>query len=338
MILKDLKIFSQNIWKNNFLINTVLEVNQNFDIIFIQEPSWTTLRTIPSSMNSEGISLLDVPNHPNWLIFARKPCLTNDSPRVIIYINVRLSSLCFSLHKDIINHRDILLASFFNNSIMYWIMNIYSDSLHSTLKYLKDTEVNIPNLLIMTGDFNIRDSIWDLSFPHHSAISDNLMTITDSFNLDLLFSTYCVPTRYLDTAGELNSVIDLIFLRSGSTELNNHSVHSDWHLFLNYAPLTISIAIDEEDINSFRYSIAKNSEEEVSFIKEVKHTMKSVDISDISDPIKLEETINFLALKIEYGWRMNSKQVNITKHFKIWWNEECRCALNKYRITRNLEN
>jgi len=38
MILKNLKVFSQNIQKNNFLINTVLEVNQDFDIIFIQEP------------------------------------------------------------------------------------------------------------------------------------------------------------------------------------------------------------------------------------------------------------------------------------------------------------
>ena len=38
-------------------------------------------------------------------------------------------------------------------------MNIYSDSFHSALKYLKDTEVNINNLLIITGDFNIRDSL-----------------------------------------------------------------------------------------------------------------------------------------------------------------------------------
>ena len=64
-------------------------------------------------------------------------------------------------------------------------MNVYSDSSHFTLKYLKDTEVNILNLLIMTGDFNIRDSIWDSSFPHHSTISDDLMIITDLFNLDL---------------------------------------------------------------------------------------------------------------------------------------------------------
>jgi len=36
-------------------------------------------------------------------------------------------------------------------------MNIYSDTSHSALKYLKDTEVNINNLLIITGNFNIRD-------------------------------------------------------------------------------------------------------------------------------------------------------------------------------------
>ena len=91
-------------------------------------------------------------------------------------------------------------------------MNVYSDSSYSTLKYLKDTEVNILNLLIMTGDFNIRDSIWDSFFPHHSAFSDNLMIIADLFNLELLVSTYYVSTRYLDMVDELNSVIDLIFL------------------------------------------------------------------------------------------------------------------------------
>ena len=80
------------------------------------------------------------------------------------------------------------------------------------LKYLKDTEVNINNILVMTGDFNIRDSVWDISFPHHSSISDNLLVIADSLNLALSTPTNPCPTRYSDTAGEANSVVDLMFL------------------------------------------------------------------------------------------------------------------------------
>ena len=98
-------------------------------------------------------------HHSNWITFTRFPLDRLDSPRVISYINIRLSSLRFLLHKDIINHRDISLISFFNSNICYYIMNVYSDSSHTALKYLKNTEVNIENVLLMTGDFNIRDSL-----------------------------------------------------------------------------------------------------------------------------------------------------------------------------------
>ena len=37
MIFKDLKIFSQNIQKNSLIVNTILETQLQFDIIFIQE-------------------------------------------------------------------------------------------------------------------------------------------------------------------------------------------------------------------------------------------------------------------------------------------------------------
>ena len=58
----------------------------------------------------------------------------------MLYINIRLTQFCFSLQKDIFNHRDISCISFFNNGSIYFLINIYSSSSQIALKYLKDTE------------------------------------------------------------------------------------------------------------------------------------------------------------------------------------------------------
>ena len=158
MIIKNIKIFSQNVQKNNLIINTILETCFEFNVVFIQEPFWSTIHAILSSKSRDGKELVGVPNHPNWLVFANSSLNIHDYPRVITYVNIRLSSFWFSLHKDILNHRDILLIFFFINNNIFFLINIYSNSSLSALKYLKDTEVDIPNVLIMIGDFNIRDS------------------------------------------------------------------------------------------------------------------------------------------------------------------------------------
>ena len=91
-------------------------------------------------------------------------------------------------------------------------MNVYSDSFHTALKYLKNTKMTLLNLLIIAGNFNIRNSFWDPAFPHHSYLCDDLLIVADSFNLELLCPTNNVPTRYLDSDCGFNSTIDLMFL------------------------------------------------------------------------------------------------------------------------------
>jgi len=168
MIIKNIKIFSQNMQKNNLIINIILETHFKFDIVFIQEPSWSTIYAILSSKSRDGEELVGVPNHPNWLVFANSSLNIHDYPRVITYVNIRLSSFQFSLCKDILNHRDISLISFFINNNIFFLIKIYSDSLLLALKYLKDTKINIPNVLVMTSNFNIRGSFWDPLYLHHS--------------------------------------------------------------------------------------------------------------------------------------------------------------------------
>jgi len=138
--------------------------------------------------------LVGVLNHPNWLTFSRTSSSDNNSPRVVTYVNIRLSSLCFSLCKDILNHRNISIVSFFNQNDILFLINIYSDSSQLALKYLKDTEVNINNVLIMTGNFNIRDCLWNPNYQHYSIYSDLLFDIADSFFLGLSVPINQVPT------------------------------------------------------------------------------------------------------------------------------------------------
>jgi len=299
MIVCNLKVFSQNIHKNSLIINTILETNNHFDIILIQELPWSKIRKIPSTSNCNGDSLMGTCHHPNWIAFARNPSNNNNFLRVITYINIHLSSLRFLLCKDIFNYRDISLVSFLNNRVCHYILNVYSDSSHSALKYLKDTEANINNILLMTGNFNIRDSLWNPPFPFHSSISDDLIMIADSYDLALSSPTNPCPTRYSDTAGESNSVIDLMFLQNGLSKLDNHFILPDSCLSSDHAPLSIDIPIFKEIINTSKLTITPKSEQETKFIKDVISNFKMLDTSNIEDIVKLEQVVNQLGLIID---------------------------------------
>ena len=275
MILRNLNILLQNVRKNHLIVNTILETQSQFDIILIQKPPWSVIRQVPSTTNSKSENFIETVHHSNWLLFAINPVNKATSPRVTAYINICLSPLRFSLHTDIINHPDILLMSFTNDHVQYFIMNIYSDSSHSALKYLKDTEVNIDNVLVMTGDFNIRDSLWDPSFPHHASISDDLLIIADSFNLALLSPTNSCPTRYFDMMGKANSTMDLMFLQYRSSEINQNSIHLEWRLMSDHASLSITIPIVDEVINTSKLSIQQKSRK-VHLSKRLFHPSKTL--------------------------------------------------------------
>ena len=104
------------------------------------------------------------------------------------------------------------------------MINIYSNNNQSALKYLMNTKANIQNVLIMAGDFNIRDSSWYSLYPFYLSHSITLLEIVDFFDLSLFSPIQQVLIHYLDNNNDTNSVLDLFFLQSSSMELNNHNI------------------------------------------------------------------------------------------------------------------
>ena len=51
----------------------------------------------------------------------------------------------------------------------------------------------------------------------------------------------------------------------------------------------------------------KNSEEEFRFIKDISCAIKSINISDLYNSVKLEEVTSSLASRIDCAWKANSK-------------------------------
>jgi len=186
------------------------------------------------------------------------------------------------------HYRNISCFSFFNNDNIYFLINIYSDSSQTALKYLKNTEANINNILIIAEGLNIRDNSWDPFFPYHSSHCDLLTDIADSMDLCVFKFTNQVPTRYLDNLNNSNLVIDLIFLHPNLSEFNNHTIHPEWRLSSDHTPLTVNIAINEELIHTKKYTIVKNSEEENNFITELIESIKGLNMENISSKEVLE--------------------------------------------------
>jgi len=122
------------------------------------------------------------------------------------------------------------------------------------------------------------------------------------------------------------------------TELNQYSIHPDWGLTSDHTPLSITVPIVDETINTSKLLIQQNSKQETAFIEEVISVFKNLNTLNISNKECLENMVNNLNSLINQVWNKNVKQMRITRHSKQWWTNECKKAINEYRASRSLEN
>ena len=151
---------------------------------------------------------------------------SEQTPRVMCFIHSRLSRLRFALRRDIVNHRNIQLLSFFNRGRCQFLINVYSDDLHTAVDFLSREALNISNLLYMSGDFNIRDAKWDPSVSLYPITGQSLKDLADYYSLVCCLPALSVPTHYSDISGHANFVINLIFLSINCAQVT-HCIQPD---------------------------------------------------------------------------------------------------------------
>ena len=338
MIKENLKIFSQNIRKNKTLTDIILENNKKTtDIIFIQEPPRYLIQHIPSYTNPLGDPLYSSPNHPDWTLFIRQDPNQDNYARVATYVNKHLTKMRFTLWLDIINHRDISVVAFHGDRNTNFMINIYFDSNQTAFHFLCQNAINLDNTVIITGDFNIRDSDWDPLAHHHSIHTDDLMTIADSLGLELSHPSNPGPTRFADNPRDSNSVLDLVFLPPDNSGSGKHILHPEIREPSDHVPLTIEVGIRNINIDMNIWSIRRDSEEEKDYITSITNGVYNLNTSSITTKEELEDYVQQLAIIFENAWRSHSKLKWVTKHSKEWWNQDCTDCLNRYRVSGDIQ-
>jgi len=176
-------VHSHNVAKNYMYLDVLLETLYNyFNVLFVQEPPWQTIRQAPSSSNKEGDDVIGAPMHPEWLYMVRPP-QDDQAPRVMAFVSKRLEKLCPSMRTDLINHCNIFVLSLFQGNNTYNLMNVYSDADKTAISYLWDHIDELPLFHYMGGDFNVHSSMWDPEVTHHRWAAITLLEITADLDL-----------------------------------------------------------------------------------------------------------------------------------------------------------
>jgi len=131
-------------------------------------------------------------------------------------------------------------------------------------------------------------------------------------------STNQVPTRYSDNVNNMNSVINLMFFKPNSLELNNHTIHPELHFSSNHALLTVDITIKKEFVQDKWHTIIKNSEKEENFTSELIEVFSNIDTLYIVNKNALELIVQEYLRILNFIWYKHSQNINITRHSKAW--------------------
>ena len=213
-----------NVQLSNEHVSTLLQSDDNFDILMIQEPWMGTVATLRSDTTPEGDRQLGAPHNNMWE--AHLPRHTTGQPcKSIIYTRKTLERrfvIRNQLTHPLSNPCSVVVDIVEDDDILVRLVNTYNpppkprrhdDGLSprdSILKYLTDHDLddNVPTIL--AGDFNTFAERWSIPPATFSSWATRFCDWLDTHGFSLL-NPLLTPTRQAMRESDRDSLLDLVF-------------------------------------------------------------------------------------------------------------------------------
>jgi hypothetical protein len=103
--------------------------------------------------------------------------------------------------------------------------------------------------------------------------------------------------------------------------------------------ISVSVGLDMGDTpDIIRRSLAKGSEEEVSFLSDIIDGLQTLQWEEPRTPDDVSAMAAEMADIFTKAWERHSKISRLTHQSKPWWTQECSDALQNYREDRSQDN
>jgi hypothetical protein len=317
-----LRIYCQNVGhKHNWTINLLEQMKSHFDILFLQEPPWATVRYTASLTEKDRVPVKGPPIHPDWISLHPKGFdLAKDRPRVLAYINHAIHLIKPKLCSDIVNHCDVMIVTVRGHLGPLHLMNTYSDENGSAIQYIEDNLEVFPDLVYMGGDFNCPSSHWDATNLHKHPMATRLIECTTSLNMERVAPPLGRVTHLPYNAVLHGSILNLVFLLiywGYTADLTIGDKGEPDHF-----PLLLDVPLKVFWLEG-KMSIKANSKEEADFLGEVIISLGQIPIPDAVSADHTQAVAQVISKVFDSAWLLHTKTKRACARSKSWWDADC---------------
>ncbi|KAF8678491.1 hypothetical protein AX14_004719 [Amanita brunnescens Koide BX004] len=283
----------------------------------------------------EGDPLIGPVHHRQWQCVEKTHL--QDTSQVAIYINKRfLNDFQVFPNFSPLLDPNVLVVTLKHNTIKscsFSLINVYNPpkTRNSAVRSLIDFLPQLPDAMIIQGDFNLPAGIWDPNRNNSSPLSVDLFNHLSDCGFGLA-NDEGAPT-WTNRRGSY-SVLDLIFVNDSLAPLEpDVFVNMEGRGRSDHALLSLAFGTTE---HWGRPYIPSGEEEEDRFVKDLSDSIRKRSLT--LDRRSIEDTVQGIGEDILDSWNRNSKAPRINAGSVTWWTAECQRAKDDFLVMRTKAN